>query len=70
METLLNSFSGIISFLFAVGSTYLVLDYTVGRLKFLKSNFEWHGLQIKDFVFIALAFCLMLFFFHPYKPYK
>ena len=55
MSPILNGFSAIVTFLFATGGIYLALDYTVGRIKYFNSKFVWHGLQIKDFVFLAVA---------------
>ena len=70
MTSILNVFSSIITFLFATGGIYMFLDYTLGKIKFFHSGFEWNGLQIKDFVFLTIAFVTMVVFFHPYYPYK
>ncbi len=69
MSPLFNFISVAASFLFGVGILYLILDFTIGRIKILRSKFEWNGLQIKDFVFLALAIFIVLFFFDFVQPY-
>jgi hypothetical protein len=56
--------------LFGVGIIYLVLDTTIGKIKVFRSKFEWHGLQIKDFVFLIIAIVILLTFFEIKQPYK
>ena len=65
----MNLVSVIAAFLFGTGIIYLSLDATIGKLKFLNSKFEWNGLQIKDFFFLAIAVIVILSFFSFYKPY-
>ena len=67
---ILNILSAAIAFLFGVGMIYLLLDNTIGRLTILHSSFEWRGLQIKDFVFLAIAVGVILGFTSFYLPYR
>lgn len=69
MIYLLNNISSTIAFLFLTGLIYCILDFTVGKITFLKSKFEWNGLQIKDFVFFVISLFIMIVFFHPYPTY-
>jgi len=69
MNQILNSISIISAFLFGTGLIYICLDYTIGRIKFLNSKFNWNGLQVKDFVFLFVAAFLILNFTHFYQPY-
>jgi len=55
MNIILNSISVAAAFIFGVGIIYILLDTTIGRLRVLNSNFEWYGLQIKDFAFLAIG---------------
>ena len=66
---ILNTVSVAAAFVFGVGGLYIILDSTIGRLKFLKSKFEWNGLQIKDFVFLAVAATILLTCCSFVKPY-
>lgn len=67
---MLNVISSLLAFTFGTGVIYLIFHYTIGRLKFLDSKFEWNGLQIKDFVFLGIGAFIILFFFSFYLPYK
>lgn len=69
VSQLLNAISVIASFLFGTGVIYLLLNVTVGKLKFLNSRFEWNGLQIKDFVFLIVGGFTILFFTSFFVPY-
>lgn len=69
MNNLLNAISVAAAFVFGVGVIYFALDYTVGRLKFLRSKFEWYGLQVKDFAFLIVAASLLLMLVSFYMPY-
>lgn len=69
MNTILNIISVMSAFLFGVGIIYIVLDFTIGRLKVLQSRFEWNGFQIKDFIFIIFAVILLLTNFSFIQPY-
>jgi UDP-galactopyranose mutase len=69
MTHFLNILSVLAALIFGTGAVYLLLNYTVGRLKFLNSRFEWNGLQIKDFVFLAVGLFVILFFTSFVKPY-
>lgn len=69
MDTLLNYISASVAFLFGVGIIYWFLDVTIGRIKAFNSKFEWNGLQIKDFVFLATSAIFILSNFSFYKPY-
>lgn len=60
MKTLLNIISTLSAFGFGVGCLYVLMDATLGRLKILKSEFEWHGLQIKDIIFLLLSILIFL----------
>lgn len=67
---ILNTLSAASAFLFGVGIIYLLLDNTIGRLPILHSKFEWRGLQIKDFVFLAIGAGVILGFTSFYLPYR
>lgn len=69
MATLLNYISIVSAFVFGVGFLYWIMDATIGRLKFLHSEKEWNGLQLKDFIFFSFSVILLLSFFDFYKPY-
>ncbi|HYF29811.1 MAG TPA: hypothetical protein VD993_01715 [Chitinophagaceae bacterium] len=69
MSLLLNAISVASAFLFGVGVVYLLLDFTLGRLRFLHSDFEWHGLQVKDFAFLAIAASAVLKFTNIIRPF-
>lgn len=69
MKTLLNIVSTVSAFGFGVGCLYMLMDATVGRLKILKSKFEWYGLQIKDIIFLILSILIMVFCFSIIAPY-
>lgn len=69
MNFFLNIVSVISAFVFGVGILYWIMDVTVGRLKFLHSENEWYGLQVKDGVFLIIAILIILHFFTFYKPY-
>jgi len=69
MATLFNIISVASAFVFGVGLMYWVMDVTIGRLKFLHSEKEWNGLQLKDFIFILFSAVLLLSIFDFYKPY-
>ena len=62
MLQLVNAISILASFVFGTGFIYVLLDFTVGRLRFLNLSFEWNGLQIKDFVFLGIGVFIVLFF--------
>ena len=61
MNDILNSISATSAFLFGVGIIYIFLDATVGRIPWLHSKFEWRGLEIKDFAFLAVALVCMYY---------
>lgn len=69
MEALLNFISVTAAFVFGVGSIYWIMDITIGKLKFLNSENEWYGLQIKDLIFLVISFFLVLNFISFYRPY-
>jgi len=69
MPSILNLISVASAFLFGVGCLYWIMDVTIGKLKFLHSEKEWHGLQVKDFVFLISAAILLISIFDFYKPY-
>jgi hypothetical protein len=69
MNIILNSISATAAFLLGVGFIYTVLDTTVGRLKILQSKFEWYGLQLKDYLFIAVGAFFILSFTSFVLPY-
>ena len=69
MSSILNLISVASAFVFGVGFLYWMMDATIGKLKFLHSEKEWIGLQIKDFVFLISAAVLILSVFDFYKPY-
>jgi len=69
MANILNLISIVSAFVFGAGVLYWIMDITIGRIKILHSQFEWHGLQVKDFIFLAVSVFLILFFFDFYKPY-
>lgn len=69
MATLFNIISVASAFVFGVGFLYWVMDVTIGRLKFLHSEKEWNGLQLKDFMFLLFSAVLLLSIFDFYKPY-
>lgn len=69
MFEILNTISVAASFLFGVGIIYWMLDITVGRLNFIKSKFEWNGLQIKDFVFLFVSILILITKVSFIKPY-
>ena len=70
MALILNAISATSAFLFGVGIIYIFLDSTVGRLAFLQSKFEWHGLQVKDFIFLLIGIIVIISFTSFYLPYK
>ena len=69
MDMILNTISATAAFLFGVGIIYIALDITLGRLKILHSKFMWHGLQVKDFAFIAVRVITILSFINLVLPY-
>ncbi|GEM_PF-1408363 len=69
MNILLNTISVIATFIVSVGLLWLILDNTIGRFRFVKSTFNWHGFQVKDFIFISLSSLFILGFFDFYLPY-
>lgn len=69
MTTFLNLISVMSAFIFGVGILYWILDITVGKLKFLHSDKEWLGLQVKDAVFFTISIILLLKYTDFYKPY-
>jgi hypothetical protein len=69
MLPVLNALSIAATFIFGVGLIYLVLDATIGKIKVLHSKFEWNGLQIKDFVFLAVGAGIIIFCTSFVTPY-
>jgi hypothetical protein len=69
MTAILNMISVASSFLFGVGAIYVLLNVTLGKLKFFKSKVEWYGFQVKDFAFIVIAACVILTFTSLVRPY-
>ncbi|AQX52405.1 hypothetical protein [Elizabethkingia anophelis] len=69
MIPVLNTISVISAFVFGVGVLYWIMDATVGKIKFFHSHFEWNGMQIKDFIFLAISIFVILSFLDFYKPY-
>lgn len=69
MPQALNILSGLAAFFFGSGVIYLFLNYTIGKIKKFNSKFTWHGLQIKDLVFLIIAILLILLVFDFKKPY-
>lgn len=69
MKTLLNIISTLSAFGFGVGCLYMLMDATLGRLKILKSEFEWCGLQIKDIIFLLLSVLIFLRKVSVISPY-
>lgn len=69
MAGVLNIISVSAAFIFGAGLIYIVLDSTIGRIKFLRSKFEWHGLQVKDFVFFGISIIVLLTCCSFIKPY-
>jgi hypothetical protein len=70
MQSVVNIISIVCAFVFATGLVYWGLDLSVGRIKWFRSKFEWNGLQVKDFVFLALAAIVVLTFTTFVTPYK
>lgn len=69
MIQILNSISVLSAFLFGTGMLYIIFDSTLGKIPFLRSSFDWRGLQIKDFAFLLLSAAIILRFTHFYQPY-
>jgi len=69
MKEILNFVSIISAFIFGVGFLYIIFDLTIGKIKITQSKFEWNGLQIKDFIFLAISAIIILSFFDFVKPY-
>lgn len=69
MPTILNFISVVSALLFGVGILYWIMDVSIGKLKFLYSEREWHGLQYKDAVFLIVSLILILTTSTFYKPY-
>lgn len=69
MSAILNIVSVVAAFVFGTGIIYVLLDATVGKLKFLNSKFEWNGFQPKDFVFLFIGAFIILFFTSFVTPY-
>ena len=65
----INTISIISAFIFGTGMIYILLDFTVGKIWFLNSKYEWHGLQIKDFTFLAIGAYIILHFLNFATPY-
>lgn len=65
MGSIINIISILSASVFGVGMVYIILDSTIGRVKILSSEFEWHGLQIKDFVFLGLSVLIFIVFLKP-----
>lgn len=70
MALILNAISATSAFLFGVGIIYIFLDSTVGRLSILESEFEWRGLQVKDFAFLLIGIIVIIRYTSFYLPYK
>lgn len=69
MNIILNFISVLSAFIFGVGILYWLMDETVGKVKFLNSEKEWNGLQIKDFIFLLFSIVILISLFDFYKPY-
>ncbi len=69
MSAVLNLISVTSAFLFAVGIIYCIFDLTIGKIKIFNSSFIWHGLQIKDFIFLFISIILIFKFTNFYRPY-
>ncbi len=69
MTPLLNFISVASAFIFGVGSLYWLMDITLGKLRLLHSNKDWHGMQYKDFVFLLIAALILINVFSFYKPH-
>jgi hypothetical protein len=69
MNTILNCISVAAAFFFGIGVVYITLDVTLGRLKIFHSKFEWYGLQVKDYAFIAFGAFVLLTFVSFVLPY-
>ena len=60
MSGILNTISVGAAFVFGTGLLYILFDLTIGRIKFLRSKFEWLGLQVKDFAFLVISAIILL----------
>lgn len=60
MKALLNVISVLAAFGFGVGCIYLLIDATLGGLKFLQFDADLYGIPLKDLFFLALSIIILL----------
>lgn len=62
--TTLHKLRKINSFILSFGLFYLIQNFTIGQLLFLKSIFIFNGILLKELIFVVTSICLNFILFN------